>query len=140
MSTFPRVRSVGCERNHTRGTTRTRNFCKFCKTFVPVPETSLSSVRPWHNARGTGMPFYEIPGGGGGYGYCTTFVYLPGTFCEFCKTSIPVPGTSVSSVRLPYPYVPRMQTVHNLYFQFSHFLCFFSHVRVFQNSQSSQTL
>ena len=102
MSTFPRVRSVGCERNHTRGTTRTRNFCKFCKTFVPVPETSLSSVRPWHNARGTGMPFYEIPGGGGGYGYCTTFVYLPGTFCEFCKTSIPVPGTSVSSVGLSF--------------------------------------
>ena len=61
------------------------------------------------------MPFKKYPGAGTGTG--TTFIYLPGTsvssvrlpypypnFCEFCKTSIPVPGTSVSSVRLPYPY------------------------------------
>ena len=60
--------------------TRTRIFCEFwnfgefCATFIPVPETSVSSVRPCHNTRGTG----------------TTFVYLP--------------GTSVSSARLPYRY------------------------------------
>ena len=42
------------------------------------PGTSMSSVRPCHNTR---------------------------DFCEFCNTSIPVPETSRSSVRLlSYPY------------------------------------
>ena len=36
------------------------------------------------------------------YGYNTR---LPTrNFCEFCNTCIPVPGTSVSCVRLSYPY------------------------------------
>ena len=97
--------------NHTRGIYpgyyRTENFCKFCRTFIPVPGTSVSSVAVSYvhanatNTRGAG----------------TAFLYLPGTsvssvrpchntrnFCEFCNTSIPVPGTSVSCVRSPYPY------------------------------------
>ena len=36
-------------------TTRTRNFCEFCGTFIPVPRTYVSSVRP--------VPQYP------GYGY-----------------------------------------------------------------------
>ena len=84
------MRSVGCERNHTRGTTRTRNFCKFCKTFVPVPETSLSSVRPWHNARGTGICPCK-----------NTRVRVRLLIHEHSYTNLP--GTSVSSVRLSYP-------------------------------------
>ena len=41
--------------------------------------------------------------------------YPAGNFCEFCNTSIPVPETSVSSVRLPYPYPEcTNRTEHNL--------------------------
>lgn len=51
----------------------------------PVPESSASSVRPCRN---------------------TTFVYAPirSNFCELCRTYIvlPVPGTRVNSVELPY--------------------------------------
>ena len=78
-----------------------------------MPGASVSSVRPWYNTRGTGMPFKKYPGTGTG----KTFVYLPGTslgsvrlpystqnFSEFCNTWIPVPGTSVNSVRHSYPY------------------------------------
>ena len=39
--------------------TRTRNFWKFCKTFIPVPGTSVSSARP--------VPQYP------GYGYIMFF-------------------------------------------------------------------
>ena len=88
--------------------TRGRNFCEFCTTFLPVPETCVNYVRPCHNTRGTG----------------TTFVYLPGTsvtsvrlpyrtrnFCELWATSIPVPGTSASSVRHSYPYPKLLQVM-----------------------------
>ena len=48
----------------------------------------MSSVRPCHNTR---------------------------NFCEFCNTSVPVPETSGSSVRLPYPYPQSTNpTEHNL--------------------------
>ena len=80
--------------------TRTRIFCKFCTTLIPVPGTSVRSVRPCHNTRGIG----------------TAFLYLPRTsassvrpchntrnFWKFRKIFIPVPGTSVSSVR-PVPH------------------------------------
>ena len=78
--------------------TRTRNFYEFCTTFIPVPEPSVSSVRPWHNTRGTG----------------TTFVYLRGTsvssarlhiptrnFCEFWKTVAQYPGTGIPLSQCP---------------------------------------
>ena len=68
-----------------------RKFCKFCTAFILVPGTSVRSVRPKHNTRGTGMPFKKYPGAGTGTG--TTFAYLPGT-------SIELPWY----VRLPYPY------------------------------------
>ena len=102
-SKFSTLCSVGYVQNHTRGIYRgyypTKNFCKFCRTFIPVPGTSVSSVRPCH----------KYPG----YGY--SILYLPGTsvssvrqchntpnICEFCNTFVPVPGTFVSSVRSPY--------------------------------------
>ena len=47
------------------------------KSSVYLPGTSVSSVRPCHNTR---------------------------NFCEFRNTSIPVPETSGSCARLPYPY------------------------------------
>ena len=56
---------------------------------IPVPGTSVSSLRPWHNTGGTSTPLSKYPGAGTGTG--TTFVHV-------------LPGTSVSSVRLPYPY------------------------------------
>ena len=48
-------------------------------------------------------PCKKFAGAAAGAGTGTAFVYLPGDFCEFCKTSIPVPGTSGSSVRFSYP-------------------------------------
>ena len=47
------------------GFTRTRNFCKFCRTFIPVPGTSAISVRQCHS------------------------IFIPArNFCKFCT---PVP-------------------------------------------------
>ena len=43
--------SVGYVQNHTRGIYPewypANKFWKFCKTCIPVPGTSVSSVRPW---------------------------------------------------------------------------------------------
>ena len=63
------------------------NFCKFCTPRATIPGvrvqhfsyrrgTSVSSAGSWHNPR---------------------------NFCEICDTSIHVPETPGSSVRLPYP-------------------------------------
>ena len=81
---------------------RINNFCEFCTTVIPVPKTSVRSVRPCHNTRGTG----------------TAFLYLPGTSVisvrprhntrnirKFFKTFISVPRTSVSTVGHSYPYL-----------------------------------
>ena len=46
------------------GDNPSRNFCKFCTTFIPVPETAVK-VRPWHNTRSTGTVYYS------GHGYST---------------------------------------------------------------------
>ena len=88
--------SLGYVQDHTPGITRTRNSCKFCTAFIPVPGSYVSSVHPWRDTRGMGMPLQKYPGAGT-YGYrvrvqhpCTH----PG-LCDFYKTSIPVPGTSV---------------------------------------------
>ena len=50
----------------------TKNFCKFCVTFIPVPGNTVSSVRPW--------PQYP----GNGYNVCIPFR----NFCEF-RTPLP---------------------------------------------------
>ena len=68
--------SVSCLLCETPIRTRTRNFSESCTTFIPVPETSISSVRPSHNTRGTGT--YNIRSHNR-------------NFCEFCTTSIPHP-------------------------------------------------
>ena len=100
------VLSVGYTQNDTRGIYPgyypTNDICNLCRTLIPVPGSSGSSVRRCTKTRGTG----------------TAFLYLPGTsvssvrpchntrnFWKFCKTFIPVPGTSVSSVR-PVPQYP----------------------------------
>ena len=81
---------------------RTRNFCKICKTVpqypgygynisVPARKTPVSSVRPCHNTWNF-RKFSKI------------FMPVP-EISEFCRTFIPVPGTSVSSVR-PVPQYP----------------------------------
>ena len=79
----------------------TRNLCKFCMTFIPVPGNSMSSVRPRHNTRGTGAAFSYLPG--------TSVSFLrpchnTRNLCEFCNTSVPGPGTSLSYVRTPCRY------------------------------------
>ena len=68
--------------------TRTRKFYEVCRTFILIPRTSVSSVRPCHNTR---------------------------NICEFCNTSIPSPEISGSSSRLLYPYPESTNpTEHNL--------------------------
>ena len=63
----------------------------------------MSSVRPCHNAR---------------------------KVCEFCNTSMPVPETCGSSVRLPYPYPESTSpTEHNLVYLHT-FYCIWSVQRV----------
>ena len=92
--------------------TRTKNFCELCTTFIPVPGTSVTSVRPCHNTRGTG----------------TALLYLTGTsvssvrpchktrnFWKFYKTFIPVPGTSVSSVGRSCPYPDLLEVLLRLF-------------------------
>ena len=73
---------------------RTRNFCEFYTTFIPTPGPSVSSVPPWLNTRVTGRRFQKYPGAGTGTG----------------ATSVYIPGTSMSSVRLPYPYPSTLST------------------------------
>ena len=86
------VLSVGCTQNHTRGMHPgyypTKNFCKCCRTLTPVPGTSVSYVRP--------VPQYP------GYGY-SVFCPRP-EFLRVLYACVTIPGTSVSSVTLPYPY------------------------------------
>ena len=90
---IPRLCSVGFVQNiRDRGKYPrcypTKNFCKFCRTFIPIPGTSVCAVRPCHNTR---------------------------NFWKLCNMFIPVPETSGSYVRLPYPYPESTQpTEHNL--------------------------
>ena len=68
-------------------------------TFTPVPGTSVTPVRPCHNTRGTGTACFYLPGTSNSSGrQC----HNTRNFCEFSKTLIPVPGTSVIYVTLPY--------------------------------------
>ena len=91
--------------NHTRGIYPgyypTKDSCKFCKAFIPVPGTSVSSVRPCHNTRSTGTAFSYLPGTSAS-SVCPC--HTTRNFCEFCNFYVSVPGTSVSAVRTPYPY------------------------------------
>ena len=96
---FCRVRT-----NHTRGIYPgyypTKNFCKFCRTFIPVPGTSGSSVRQSYpypeilevlyasatNTRGTGIYIIFIT-------YVSSVRPCDNTqnFSDFCNTSVPYP-------------------------------------------------
>lgn len=49
--------SVGYVRKHTQAVTRTRNFYKLRTAFVPISGTYVRLLRPWHNTRGTGIPW-----------------------------------------------------------------------------------
>ena len=70
------------------GITRTRNFCEFCTTLVPVPELSICILS-------TGYTQNHTRGIYNGY-------HPTNDFCKFCRTLIPVPGASASSVRPLY--------------------------------------
>ena len=74
--------------NSVRLCHNTRKFCEFCKTRATMPRervqhvlnppgTSVSSACLCHNTR---------------------------NFWKFCNSSIPIPETSGSSIRPPYPY------------------------------------
>ena len=70
-------------------------FEVFCKTFIPEPGTSVSSVRP--------MPQYPW------YGYsmfCARQKLLRVVYA--CAT---IPGTSGSSGTLPYPYAKLLEVL-----------------------------
>ena len=85
-----RLCSIGYVQNNTPSITRTLNFCNFC-TFMHVEELlQVLFCTPVAQYAGYGYTLVEIPGCGYGYGYGTPFMCLP--------------GISVDSVRLPYPY------------------------------------
>ena len=83
------------------GIARTRNFCKLCRAFIPVPGTSVSSVRPCHITRN----FWK---------FCNTFIPVPElplvlweihtcirSFCEFCAPRAAIPGARVRHLSYP---------------------------------------
>ena len=83
---------------------RTQNFCELCRTFIPVPGTSVSSVRPVPQYRGTGTAFF-VPARNfcesvrlchNTWNFCefynTPFHTRVRSFWKFCKTPIPLPG------------------------------------------------
>ena len=113
---------------------------------LPVPGTSVRSVRGCHNTRGTGSAFLYLPGTSVSsvrpcdnarnfWNFCKTFIPVPGTsvsyvshsyrtrnFCDFCNTSIQVLETSGSFGRLLYPYQESTNpTQHNLVYLLSIF-------------------
>ena len=123
QKTFGLCLYVGYIRNHTRGFypgitlqrtsvssvrpwrvrvqncyARTRNFCMFCMTFIPVPGTSVSYLcTTLIPVPGTSvssvLPSHKHPG-------CGYSIYIPArNFCEFCNTSVPISGTSATSGR-----------------------------------------
>ena len=71
---------------YTAGITGTGHCGKFSTASIPVPETSVSSVRHQYRYRRLRQVRYDI---NTGTGHCG----------KFGTTSIPVPETSVSSVR-----------------------------------------
>ena len=90
----------------------TYNFCKFCRTFIPVPGTSGCSVTPVPQYPGYGRTACFVPARNF-CEFCTLVPQYPEllevlydfrtrtrNFWNFCKISVPLPGTSVTSVRL----------------------------------------
>ena len=106
-----------------------RHDSGFGTTSIPVPGTSVrvysgylpyqsGSVRPQYATEHSGMLGYEYSGMLG-YEYSGRVRYEFGTGTRldsrFGTTSIPVPNTSVSSVRHPYRYLEyRYRTEHTL--------------------------
>ena len=86
-----RLCSVGYVQNHTRGIYPgyypTKNFCKFCRTFIPVPGTCVSSVLHTRTRN-----FCKL---------CTPVPQIPGVRVQHFYTC---PEAYVSYVALPYPY------------------------------------
>lgn len=69
--------------------TRTRQFCDFCKSFVPDP--------------GIGYAFYTHTRGR----FMRSVLHhtIPETFCDICTTFKPLPDSSVTSVEISYWYL-----------------------------------
>ena len=117
----------GVRTKHTRGIYPgyypTKNFCNFCRTFIPY----LELLEVLYGIHTRARNFWK---------FCTAVATIPGVrvqhvmymlgtsvssvrlfsvsyvrlchntrnFWKFCKTFVPVPGPSGSSVRSPYPY------------------------------------
>ena len=71
------------------GTVRTEAYRRYIPPVLPVPDTSVSSVRHQYRYRTLRYVRYDINTGTGHFG-------------KFGTTSIPVPDTSLSSVRHRY--------------------------------------
>ena len=93
--------------------TGTRRLGKFGTTSIPVPKTSVISVRHQYRHRKFRCVRYDINTGTENFGKFGTSIPVPetsvgsvhlqctGQFGKFGTTSIPVPDTSISSVRHP---------------------------------------
>ena len=68
VATIPGVRvqhvfyPLGTSVTSVRLRQNTRNFWKFCKIVIPLPEKSVTPVRLWQNTRGTGILSLQYPG------------------------------------------------------------------------------
>ncbi|CAM9748270.1 unnamed protein product, partial [Sphacelaria rigidula] len=79
------------------------SFCEFCKPPIPLPDSSVGFVRKLYpNPRGGHAPKELLERR---YRFSVQASQtVPDKSCNFCKTVIPVPDISVSSVRNIIPY------------------------------------
>ena len=88
-------------------------LCDFCTTFIPLPDSSVTSVGTSYRYPGMGYTFHTRT-----RGRSVTSVQqhtLAEKLCDFCKTFIPLPDSSVTSATnlIPYRKYP-YPTEHNL--------------------------
>ena len=76
------------------GITRTRNFCKFCKTFIPVPGTSVRPVGYSYTYPELMKVLYASDTNTRGRG--TAILYLPGTYVSSVCQCHKYPGDGYS--------------------------------------------
>ena len=71
------------DNQQTTTTTRTRSFGKLSTTFIPVPDTLVSSVRPRQNTLVPGTTLFKYPGYGYGHPwYPGTVLFMPGEWVQ----------------------------------------------------------
>ena len=87
-------------------------FCDFCTTFIPLPDSSVTSVTTWYRYPGMGYTF-RTRTRGRSLTSLQSYTLLD-KICDFCRGFAPVPDSSVTSVRLSYPYPTVLELLEQL--------------------------